>query len=127
MVRRTKEGVYSQFEVNRGLPASLLVKNFDRTGLNWQVKPELRNMVECRKMNLTTPWPAITKHDIVFLRNVLIYFDHETKRQILHRVHQSMRPDGFVFLGGGETLINLDVPFERVPVGKSVCFRPSAR
>lgn len=127
MVKRTQEGIYSQFEVNRGLPASLLVKNFDRQGLNWQVKPELRKLVDCRKMNLTDKWPAITKHDVVFLRNVLIYFDLKTKEQILHCIHQSMRPDGFLFLGGGETLIQLNVPFERVSIGKTVCFRPVAK
>jgi chemotaxis protein methyltransferase CheR len=127
MVKRTREGIYSQFEVNRGLPASLLVKNFDRQGLNWQVKPELRKFVDCRKMNLTEKWPAITQHDVVFLRNVLIYFDLKTKEQILHCIHQSMRPEGFLFLGGGETLIQLNVPFERVSIGKTVCFRPVAK
>ena len=124
MVERTREGVYSQFEVNRGLPAPLLVKNFDRKGLSWQVKPELRAMVEARKANLTETWSTVAKHDVVFLRNVLIYFDLETKTRILNRVHQSMRPDGYLFLGGGETLIQLDVPFERVAVGKTAAFRP---
>ncbi|MEZ6063440.1 MAG: protein-glutamate O-methyltransferase CheR [Planctomycetaceae bacterium] len=127
MVRRTTEGVYSQFEVNRGLPASMLVKNFDRAGLNWQVKPELRSMVQARKLNLTDPWPTTVKYDVVFIRNVLIYFDVETKKQILQRVYQAMRPDGYLFLGGGETLIQMDVPFERFSAGKTVCFRPVAR
>ena len=126
MVKRTNEGVYSQFEVNRGLPASMLVKNFDREGLSWRAKPHLREMVQAKKMNLTENWPSITKHDVVFLRNVLIYFDLATKEQILKRVHQSMRPDGYLFLGGGETLIQLNVPFERLTIGKTVAFRPVA-
>ena len=127
MVERCNEGVYSQFEVNRGLPAPMLVKNFDREGLNWRAKPELRKMVSARKMNLTDKWPTVTKHDVIFLRNVLIYFDLPTKQQILTRVHQSLRPDGYLFLGGGETLLQLDVPFERVNIGKTVCYRPVAK
>lgn len=126
MVERVRKGVYSQFEVNRGLPAAMLVKNFDRDGLNWQAKPELRAMVEARQMNLVENWPVTIRHDVVFLRNVLIYFDMATKQRILNRVHQSMKPDGYLFLGGGETLIQLPVPFERVTIDKTVCFRPVA-
>ncbi|MCA9058700.1 MAG: hypothetical protein KDA85_09380 [Planctomycetaceae bacterium] len=126
MVRRTREGAFSQFEVNRGLPAPMLVRWFDRKGMQWQVKPELRQMIEARKMNLTENWSTLTQHDIVFLRNVLIYFDRKMKEQILRRVHQAMRPDGYLFLGGGETLLQMNVPFERVTVGKTVCFRPVA-
>lgn len=124
MVDRTQSGVYSQFEVNRGLPAPLLVKYFDRNGLKWQAKPELRKLVKCKKMNLTQSWPAVVKHDVVFLRNVLIYFDRPTKEQILRRIHQVMPPDGVLFLGGGETMIQLDVPFERQTVGSTVVFQP---
>ncbi len=126
MVTRTHEGTYSQFEANRGLPAVMLVKNFDRQGLNWQAKPELRKMINAKKMNLTENWNSIVKHDIVFLRNVLIYFDLTTKEQILRNVHQSMRPDGYLFLGGGETMLRMQVPFERITIGKTVCFRPIA-
>lgn len=124
MVDRTREGVYSQFEVNRGLPSQLLLKYFHRKGLKWQATPELRAMVQCRKMNLTQVWPLAIKHDIVFLRNVLIYFDRPTKQKILQRVHQVIRPDGYLFLGGGETMIQLDAPFERVTVGQTIAFKP---
>lgn len=124
MVKRTHEGVYSQFEVNRGLPAPMLVKHFERRGTQWQAKPELRKMIEARKMNLTSLWPAMGPFDLVFLRNVLIYFDNPAKTKILTRIHKTLRPDGFLFLGGGETLITLNVPFVREPVGKTVCFRP---
>jgi chemotaxis protein methyltransferase CheR len=124
MVSRTRDGSYSQFEVGRGLPASMLVKHFDRRGLNWQAKAELRNMISARTMNLAEDWRPTLRHDVVFLRNVLIYFDLKTKEQILRRVHQSMRPDGYLFLGGGETLIRMQVPFERTCLGKTVYFRP---
>lgn len=124
MIRRTEEGVYSQFEVNRGLPASLLVRNFERDGLNWRAKPELRNMIRTRQMNLAEDWLPAVKHDVVFLRNVLIYFTPQMKEHILSLVHKSMQPDGVLFLGGGETILQLDVPFERVSAGNAVCFRP---
>lgn len=127
MVTRTRDGLYTQFEVNRGLPAPMLVRNFDKVGMNWRVKPELASMVEARRMNLTENWLNTAKHDVVFLRNVLIYFDVKVKEQILRRVHQSMRPDGYLFLGGGEALVKLDVPFERSTIGKTVCFRPVAK
>jgi chemotaxis protein methyltransferase CheR len=124
MVKRTQEGVYSQFEVNRGLPASLLVKHFERKGTQWQARQELRRMVDARRMNLASAWPVLAQFDVVFLRNVLIYFDQPTKERILTRIHKVLRPDGYLFLGGGETLITLNVPFVREPVGKTVCFRP---
>lgn len=126
MVRRTTEGKYTQFEVNRGLSAKMLVKYFDRVGTSWQVKGELRRMIDCRKLNLTALWPLFPAFDIVFLRNVLIYFDQTAKTDILRKVRSTMRSDGRLFLGGGETLINLSVPFVREAVGKTVCFIPSA-
>ena len=126
MVKRTQEGVYSQFEVNRGLPAQMLLRHFERTGNSWRARPELRKMIDARRMNLTGPWPTTTQYDIVFLRNVMIYFDQPTKEQILKRIHKVLRPDGYLFLGGGETLITLNVPFTRETIGKTVCFRPVA-
>lgn len=124
MVKRTADGSYSQFEMNRGLPTALLVKHFDRNGANWRAKPELRKLIDARRMNLTGAWPTTTFYDVVFLRNVLIYFDQPSKERILTRIAKVMRPDGYLFLGGGETLINLNVPFLREPIGKTVCFRP---
>lgn len=126
MVRRTREGIYSQFEMNRGLPARLLVKYFDRHGTQWQAKDDLRRMIDARKMNLTSPFPALPRCDVVFLRNVLIYFDTATKLSLLTRVHRVLAADACLFLGGGETLINLNVPFVRAEVGPTVCFRPQS-
>ncbi len=124
MVKRTTDGTYSQFEVNRGLPAPLLIKHFERHGTQWQARAELRRMIDARRMNLASAWPTLASFDVVFLRNVLIYFDQPSKERILTRVHKVLRPDGYLFLGGGETLITLNVPFVREPVGKTVCFRP---
>ena len=125
MLKRTKEGIYTQFEVNRGLPARLLVKHFDRSGIKWSVKPELRKLIECKKLNLAKPWPPLPRFDIVFLRNVLIYFDRDKKLEILKRISDVLRPDGFLLLGGGETLINLNTSFSRHQAGETVCYRPN--
>ena len=123
MVRRTTAGSFSQLEVNRGMPAPMLVKWFDRRGVHWQAKPELCAMIEAFEMNLATPWPTLPAFDVVFLRNVLIYFDVETKRTILGKVRRAMRPDGWLFLGGAETTLNLDDAFERVAVDRATCYR----
>jgi chemotaxis protein methyltransferase CheR len=104
----------------------MLLRHFERTGNSWRARPELRKMIDARRMNLTGPWPTTTQYDIVFLRNVMIYFDQPTKEQILKRIHKVLRPDGYLFLGGGETLITLNVPFTRETIGKTVCFRPVA-
>ncbi len=126
MVRRTRVAKYSQFEVNRGLPASLLLKYFERHGTQWQVKQELRNWVECRKMNLTGPWLTMPKFDVVFIRNVLIYFDQAGKQAILQKTARNMTADSVLFLGGGESLVGLDVPFTRAAIDKTIYFQPDA-
>lgn len=123
MLARTRAGVYSQFEVNRGLPASHLVRHFRRQGLEWQVDDSLRRMIETRHVNLDAPLPSMPRMDIIFLRNVLIYFDIATKRQILARVRKVMRPDGYLVLGGAETTLNLDDSFERVQIGSAPMYR----
>jgi len=127
MLDRAQRGVYSQLEVNRGLPAALLVKYFDKQGAGWQVKPSIREMVQYRRINLAERWPPMPPLDLVLLRNVLIYFDVDTKKDILRRVRECMRPDGYLFLGGAETTFNLDDHFERVQVGQTGCYRLRAR
>ncbi|WP_437205116.1 CheR family methyltransferase [Planctomicrobium sp. SH664] len=123
MLERTRNGTYSQFEVNRGLPARLLARYFERTGLVWQAKAELRSLIQCRKLNLMSIG-ALPAFDVVFLRNVLIYFDQPRKEAILAGVHRVLATDGCLFLGGGETLINLQVPFQREMAGPAPFFRP---
>jgi chemotaxis protein methyltransferase CheR len=127
MVARCREGRFTQLEMNRGLPAQYLVKYFTKQGLEWQVKDELRKMVDVREMNLADRWPPLPPIDIVFIRNVLIYFDVSTKREILAKIRKLMRPDGYVFLGGAETTLNLDDAFQRVPIGKSTCYQLASR
>lgn len=85
--------------MNRGLPAPLLVKNFQRQGMQWELKPEVRNMATFTKLNLIERWPPLPQFDIVFLRNVLIYFAPETKKAILEKVRKVMAPKAVLFLG----------------------------
>jgi chemotaxis protein methyltransferase CheR len=123
MLDRARLGEYSQLEVNRGLPATTLVRYFQRNGLHWRISPELTGQVEFRQLNLVRPFPPMGKFDVVFLRNVLIYFDLETKRDILRRVRQVMAPDGHLFLGAAEMTMGVDDAWERVPAGRSSVYR----
>jgi chemotaxis protein methyltransferase CheR len=124
MVTRAKEGTYNQIEMNRGLPAALLLKYFDRKGVNWQIKQPLRDGFEVKVMNLIEPWPVMPRFDIVFLRNVLIYFDVATKKTILGHLKRAMAPDGYLFLGGAETTLKIDETFQRVQFEKASYYRP---
>jgi chemotaxis protein methyltransferase CheR len=120
---RAREAKYVQFEVNRGLPAPYLVKYFKREGLDWQLKPEIRSMVKFRRFDLRQPMAGLGKFDIVFCRNVLIYFDVKTKVEILNQILSVLNPGGYLFLGGAETTLNLQGSFERVSIGTTVAYR----
>ncbi|MCF6506802.1 protein-glutamate O-methyltransferase CheR [Blastococcus sp. MG754426] len=124
MVQRTRAGRFSQLEVNRGLPAPMLVRHFTRAGNEWEVSPDLRRMVNASECNLAAPLPRMGPFDVVYLRNVLIYFDLPTKQSILRRVRDLMRPDGWLFLGAAETTLGVDDSWERVVVGRSSAYRP---
>jgi chemotaxis protein methyltransferase CheR len=123
VLARAREGIYGQIEINRGLPATLLVKYFQRQGVNWQLKDDLRKMVEFRAMNLIEPWPTMPSMDIVLIRNVLIYFDVPTKKDILGKTRRLLRPDGYLFLGGAESTFNLDDAFERMQLERASVYR----
>lgn len=124
MLRKCQEGKYNQIEINRGLPAPMIVKWFQRAGADWQVKDELRRMIEFRQLNLAKPWPVMPSFDLIMVRNVMIYFDTPTKKDILARARKALRPDGWIFLGAAETTLNLDESLERVTMGKSWAYRP---
>jgi chemotaxis protein methyltransferase CheR len=123
MVDRCKAARYSQLEVNRGMPATALVKHFTRDGASWRVNPQLTAMTSFRQKNLVRPFPPMGTFDIVFLRNVLIYFDLPTKRDVLRRVRQVMAPDGYLYLGAAEMTMGVDDAWERVPTGRSSVYR----
>ena len=127
MLAKAAKGRYTELEINRGLPAAALVKYFEQHALEWQIKLEVRAMVEFVQMNLAGSWRALPKMDIIFMRNVLGYFDVEKKREILAKVRRQLHPDGFLFLGGAESTINLDDDFQPTYFGPAVVYRLRAR
>jgi chemotaxis protein methyltransferase CheR len=125
MLERARAGRFSQLEVNRGLPAPMLVKHFTHVGREWQVSDDLRSMCTFAPLNLAAPFTAVPPADLVFIRNVLIYFDVATKKDILGRICRVLRPDGYLLLGGAETTINIDDNWQRHAVGKTSWYRPT--
>jgi chemotaxis protein methyltransferase CheR len=123
MLERARRGLYTQMDVNRGLPARLLVKYFHKKGQQWQLNDEIRSQVEVLPLNLIESWPVLPPLDIVFLRNVLIYFSVATKTKLLGKIRRVLRPDGYLFLGGAETTLNLDESFERIQRDRAGCYR----
>jgi chemotaxis protein methyltransferase CheR len=112
VLQRAEAGVYTQFEVQRGLPIQLLVKYFKQDGDRWQIAPEIRSMVQYRSFNLLEDPAALGSFDVVFCRNVLIYFDQKAKTAILGRISQRLPADGFLYLGGAETVLGISDRFE---------------
>ncbi|HEY6876679.1 MAG TPA: protein-glutamate O-methyltransferase CheR, partial [Polyangiales bacterium] len=106
VIARAREGRYSQVEVNRGLSASALVRYFTRDGLEYTLRPELRKRVQFAELNLIGSWPTLEPFDLILLRNVLIYFDHQTKLKILQRMRAYVSTGGYLMLGGAETVPN---------------------
>jgi chemotaxis protein methyltransferase CheR len=127
MLERVKSGRYGQVEMNRGMPASLLVKYFERVGSEWEVSAHLRRMVRTQHLNLAAPFPPMPRFDVVFLRNVLIYFDLATKREVLRAVGRALRPGGYLLLGAAETTIGIDDGWERVSRDRGSVYRLPAR
>ncbi len=115
--------LHNQIEVNRGLPARLMLKYFECVGAEWRIHPHLRQMVEFQHINLAAPWPSLPQMDFIFMRNVLLYFNLETRKTILTNVSRTLRHEGYFFLGGGETTLITDRSFESVRAGKAVCYR----
>jgi chemotaxis protein methyltransferase CheR len=114
ILEKAQAGLYSQFEVQRGLPIQLLVKYFRQQGENWVIDPSIRSMVKYRVVNLLDEVTHLGQFDVIFCRNVLIYFDMVTKTKVLERLSRVLRPDGYLFLGGAETIIGLTDKFQNV-------------
>lgn len=124
MLGRAAAGRYTQLEVNRGLPARSLVTHFRRNGAMWQISDRIREMVEFRAINLARPWPFVPEVDVLFMRNVLIYFDLQSKKEILGRCRQVLRPGGHLILGTSETTMNIDERYQRTVHGSATTYRP---
>jgi chemotaxis protein methyltransferase CheR len=125
ILERARAAKYLQMEVNRGLPAPYLVKYFEREHLDWRLCERVRRMVEFVQFDLRHPAGRFGKFDLVLCRNVLIYFDPATKRRILSEIAKTLNPGGYLLLGTAETILNLDVPFERKLLGQTVVYQAS--
>ena len=115
VLEKAKSGIYSQFEVQRGLPVQLLVKYFTQVGEHWQINPEIRGMVQHRPLNLLQDFSHLGKFDVIFCRNVLIYFDQDTKAGIFRRLAKAFEPDGMLLLGAAETVVGISDAFRPHP------------
>jgi len=123
MIKRGQEGRYGPFEVNRGLSPPMLNTYFSRQGMEWQIRDDVRNMIEFREMNLAGSWLVLPTMDLVFIRNVMMYFDMETRKDILRRIRGILAPHGYLILGATETTLAVDDHFERVPVNGTSVYR----
>jgi len=123
VLAQARRGEYSQLEMNRGLPAPMLVRYFGRAGAGWAVKDDVRKYVSFAQHNLLQPPPAGGPFDVVFLRNVLIYFDAATKRDILSRIRRAMRPGAFLVLGPAESMVGIDDAWQRVATTSGSVYR----
>jgi chemotaxis protein methyltransferase CheR len=125
MVARGRRGIFSGVEVARGLPPVLRQRHLAPAGEGWQVSPALRRAVQFEQHNLAGSWDVIPRCDIVFLRNVLMYFDPAVTRRVLLQARGRLAEDGYLALGGAETTVGTDTPFRRVTLGRSAWYRPS--
>lgn len=124
-ISKAREGRYTQVEVNRGLPITMLVKYFKQQGAFWMVQDKLKKLVKFRQFNLLSPFVGIGQFDCIFCRYVLIYFDQETKKKITDKLVKVLRPEGYLFLGATETPVGLDPSMKRVTFGKTICWKKS--
>ncbi len=115
VLEKSKAGIYSQFEVQRGLPIQLLVKYFTQTGELWQINADVRGMVQHRPLNLLQDFSHLGKFDVIFCRNVLIYFDQDTKANIFERMGKMVEPDGMLMLGAAESVVGISDAFRPYP------------
>ena len=122
VLERARSGKYQQIEVNRGLPATLLVKYFHRSGVDWQLSEQVRQMARFETMDLRKSMRALGPFDLVFCRNVLIYFDAGTRKEILKELHGTLFRGGWLLLGGAETAFGVEEWFERQTVGGATVY-----
>jgi len=115
VLEKARNGLYTQFEVQRGLPIQLLIRHFAQFGELWQIAPELRAMVRYRQLNLLADFSQLGSFDLIFCRNVLIYFDQQTKTDVLNRLARQMPEDGYLVLGAAETVVGLTQALHPVP------------
>lgn len=123
VLEKSKSGVYSQFEVQRGLPIQMLMNHFKQTGVIWQINSDIRAMVQFRPLNLLQDFSSLGMFDVIFCRNVLIYFDQPTKAAVFGNLAKAMEPDGYLFLGAAETVVGLSDAFRPCSKRRGVYLR----
>lgn len=124
ILNEAREAIYTQFEVQRGMPIQLLMKYFTQQGSDWALKDEIKQMVRFEKFNLLAPMTHLPEFDVIFCRNVLIYFDQETKGKVLGEAYKHLAKHGFLFLGGAETVVGITDKFKSMP-GERGLYVPS--
>lgn len=122
VLERARQGIYNPFEVKRGLPPNMLNKYFKPLGDNWQIDAGIRSMVTYQEFNLLNSMMGLGKFDVVFCRNVLIYFDQETKAVVLNNIARLIPPDGFLYLGGTETILGVTQAFKQSPEQRGIYY-----
>jgi chemotaxis protein methyltransferase CheR len=122
VLERARSGKYQQIEVNRGLPAALLVKHFRRSGVDWQLSEPVCRMAHFETIDLRNSMRTLGPFDLVFCRNVMIYFDAETKKNILRELHRTLFRGGWLLLGGAESAFGIEEWFERQTVGSATIY-----
>jgi chemotaxis protein methyltransferase CheR len=127
VLEKSRAGLYTQFEVQRGLPIQSLVKHFTQVGTMWQLNADVRALVQFRQFNLLQDFTHLGKFDVIFCRNVLIYFDQPTKSDIFGRLAKVSEPDGYLFLGAAETVIGLTDKYRVCPNRRGVYLPNDAR
>jgi chemotaxis protein methyltransferase CheR len=124
VLEKSRSGIFSQFEVQRGLPIQMLVKHFSQINETWQLSPEIRAMVQFKQLNLLHDFSHLGAFDIIFCRNVLIYFDQDTKVNVFNRLARVIETDGFLVLGAAETVVGLSAGFSPYPERRGL-YHPS--
>jgi chemotaxis protein methyltransferase CheR len=114
ILQRAKDGLYTQFEVQRGLPVTMLMKYFEQTGDKWRINAKVRDMVSYRPFNLLDDPAGLGRFDVVFCRNVLIYFDAPAKTKVLDGIARQMPAEGILYLGGAETVLGITDRFKLI-------------
>jgi chemotaxis protein methyltransferase CheR len=125
VLEKSRAGIFSQFEVQRGLPIQMLVKHFTQIGELWQLNPDIRSMVQFRQLNLLHDFSQLGSFDVIFCRNVLIYFDQDTKARIFERLAKVVEADGFMVLGAAESVVGISDAFKPYPDRRGL-YRPNA-
>jgi chemotaxis protein methyltransferase CheR len=127
VLEKSRAGLYTQFEVQRGLPIQLLVRHFKQVGAMWQLNADTKSMVQFRQFNLLQDFAPLGKFDVIFCRNVLIYFDQAAKTDIFNRLMKANEPDGYLFLGAAETVVGLTDSYRVCPKRRGVYLPNAAR